>query len=160
MMLIIMDKEFKEYGRKMPYEVPEGFFADMQAQLLDAASRTAQDTAMASNCRTAQDTASAADSRTAQDSALTAKLNDAGESRASTIGTERQFKRRAWRWGLAGGIAAALVTALLLWDGKMERENAATMEYLYSYNNEMTDYEMIEIAEMIGNDIFLSLDME
>ena len=125
MMMIIMEKEFKQYGRKMPYEVPEGFFEDMQAQLLEAADR-----------------------------------NLGTGSRVKTIGTERQFKRRAWRWGLAGGIAAALVTALLLWDGKMERENAATMEYLYSYNNEMTDYEMIEIAEMIGNDIFLSLDME
>ena len=125
MMMIIMEKEFKQYGRKMPYEVPEGFFEDMQAQLLEAADR-----------------------------------NLGTGSRVKTIGTEPAPKRRAWHWGLAGGIAAALVTVLLLWDGPDPKRKATKMEYLYSYNNEMSDYEMIEIAEMIGNDIFLSLDME
>ena len=133
---IIMEKEFKEYGQKMPYEVPEGFFQDMEAQLLELASHTEPAPGGASD------------------------LKKERVVRVETIGPKLEWKRRAWHWGMAGGIAAALVMALLLWNGKMERKDAAEMEYLYSYNNEMTDYEMIEIAEMIGNDIFLSLDME
>ena len=124
----MMEKEFEKYGKKMPYKVPEGFFQEMQEQLLTRADAIGPDVPE--------------------------------EPVQSTRAAQPVRKVHRFRWIMATGIAAALVTAILLWTLPQEKGSSSGMEYLYSYNSDWSEAEMVEMVEMLGNDIFLALDME
>ncbi len=167
------DFDLDRPDRRMPYTVPDGFFADLESKIL-AATVGAENKAEAENKagaerNTGAEHAAAIGANAAEATGLEVTLADTPASKhgrvlrrhthhsgAHRTGTLRAGTLRRWFFAGAAAVAAAALTALALLPRRSDPQPVTYAEVEQVFT-QLTDEDQAELLALYRNDPFLNL---
>jgi len=161
------DFDFDRPDKRMPYTVPDGFFADLESKILAATvgADNKADTPTNTQTGTTTDTTTAKRGRTLQPGAFHPDTLHASTPRHRMLGTgtlRRGTPRRRMlgtgtlrRWFIAGAAAAALAAVVLL--PRRSDPQPVTIAEVEQVFTQLTDEDQAELLALYRNDPFLDL---
>ncbi len=161
------DFDFDRPDRRMPYTVPDGFFADLESKIL-AATVGAENKAGAER-NTGAEHAAAIGANAAEATGLEVTLADTPASKhgrvlrrhthhsgAHRTGTLRPETLRRWFFAGAAAVAAAALTTLALLPRRSDPQPVTYAEVEQVFT-QLTDEDQAELLALYQNDPFLNL---
>ncbi len=158
------DFDFDRLDRRMPYTVPDGFFADLESRILAATVGAEHKAGAESKASAERDTGAEHATAIGTDAAEATRLKVTPAAkhdrtlRGSMLrpSTLRRGTLRRWVIGAAACVAAAALTALALLPRRSDPQPVTFAEVEQVFT-QLSDEDQVELLALYRNDPFLNL---
>lgn len=147
------DFNFERSDKRMPYTVPDGFFADLESKIL--AATVGADNKADTTTETTTDAPAAKHGRTLQPDTLRSRMPYPDAHRQGIPHSRMLHPDTVRRWFIAGAAAAALAAVILL--PRRSDPQPVTFAEVEQVFTQLTDEDQAELLALYRNDPFLYL---